>query len=65
MSKHSKYTYCPQCTCKTVYWQGKPNGEDNYRCRKKDCGFYFFTISNAKIDRENAAAWQAANKEQS
>jgi hypothetical protein len=57
----SKYSRCPDCGRKGVYWQAKRNGEDNYQCRHKDCQFYFFTKSNAEVDLANEARWQAVN----
>lgn len=55
-----KYSRCPDCGCKTVYWRGLPNGEDNYRCRRSSCDFYFFTSGEAEVDLKNAARWKAA-----
>lgn len=56
-----KYTRCPDCGRKTVYWKGLPNGEDNYRCRMPDCHFYFFTIGADAEDKANEARWRAVN----
>lgn len=56
-----KYTRCPDCARKSVYFRAMRNGEDNYQCRHKNCDFFFFTLSGAKADRDNEARWQQAN----
>jgi hypothetical protein len=58
-----KYSYCPECKRKSVYWRGMPHGEDNYQCRYQDCDFFFFTMGDAKVDRENEARWERYNAE--
>lgn len=55
-----KYSYCPNCRCKTVYWKGRPNGEDGYTCRRSECDFEFYTLGNSQIDRTNEERWEEA-----
>lgn len=55
-----KYSYCPDCHRKGVYWKAMRNGEDNYQCRYRSCDFFFFTRSNAPVDLDNEKRWEAA-----
>jgi len=50
-----KYLLCPDCNRKGVYLKLLPNGEDNYRCRYRDCGFYFYCQGTDQYDKKNEA----------
>jgi tRNA(Ile2) C34 agmatinyltransferase TiaS len=52
-----KYSRCPDCGRKGVYFKMGTNGEDHYKCRY--CDFYFFTDGESKIDRENEGRWKS------
>lgn len=60
-----KYSYCPICGRKTVYFVMRANGEDGYMCRMKNCDFEFFTQGDSRIDRDNEQKWIKANEHQS
>jgi hypothetical protein len=64
-----KYTRCPDCHRKSVYWKAGRSGEDHYRCRYfssykasvRSCGFHFFTSESDSIDKETADRWRREN----
>ena len=65
-----KYTRCPDCGRKTVYWHaGTIAGEDHYKCRYSQswqphvraCHFSFFTAEADSIDKEAADRWRRVN----
>lgn len=56
---HDKYSKCPDCGRKSVFFRSMPRGEDNYQCRYKSCDFFFFTSSNSRIDLDNEDRWKA------
>jgi transposase-like protein len=55
-----KYTYCPSCHKKGVYFKPRGRGEDNYRC--KYCKFYFFASGESEVDIVNKVRFMVANK---
>ena len=61
MSPDDKYSRCPDCKRKSVYFRAASRSEDNYRCRTTDCGFYFFTLSVATIDLDQRYRWKKIN----
>lgn len=64
MSTDDKYSHCPDCGRKTVYFKMARYGEDHYRCRRSECGFYFFTGGESHIDRAREERWKAAQPKQ-
>jgi hypothetical protein len=58
----SKYTYCPDCCRKTVYFRMWVGGEDHYQCRMKSCEFFFFIEGNYPKDRESERRWEDHNR---
>jgi hypothetical protein len=56
-----KYSYCPDCGRKTVYWSPRIRMEDNYACRMTGCLFYFFTVSGSPSDEANEKRWRDVN----
>ncbi len=56
-----KYTRCPDCGRKTVYFKQRANGEDGYTCRRRACDFEFYTLGDSRIDRQNEKRWEDAN----
>jgi hypothetical protein len=55
--EEDKYSYCPDCGRKSVYWRARPRGEDNYQCRYRTCEFEFFTNSSSRIDAALRQRW--------
>lgn len=55
-----KYSRCPDCGRKTVYFKARANGEDGYTCRRSECNFEFFTLGDSRIDRDNEDRWHNA-----
>lgn len=61
MTNYEKYSKCPDCGRKSVYWKSMRHGEDNRQCRHSDCDFFFFLSSGAQVDLDNEARWKTTN----
>lgn len=56
-----KYSRCPDCARKSVYWVAGRPGEDAYLCRYRACAFHFYTQSYLEFDKVAYNRWLGAN----